>query len=253
MAARDPTEPTPYDDLFRAAADEYKLPVAFVKAIAFQETKFDPKLRSPQGALGIMQMLPATAAEMGASDPWDPVQAIPAAARYLRQGFDATGSLPGAAAYYHGGPDKKQWGPKTKAYVDSVGGHLEKLSGARDVAAAKKQPLDLGELDKLYGAAPAQSDTAKDAPLDLGTLDKLYGGTVEAPGEAEKPPMAITVRPSGVLSNTADDGLATSAAKNVATGLVKGVGDAAGMVGGVKDLADYLNARIKSGVSGQPV
>lgn len=251
----DPTQPTPYDDLFKAAADQYGLPVQFVKAIAFQESGFNPKAHSPQDARGIMQMRPDTAAEMGAQDPWDPVQAIPAAARYLRQGYDQTGSLPGAAAYYHGGPDQRRWGPKTKDYVGSVGIHLEKLNGARDVAASKKQPLDLSELDKLYAGPAAQSESGgKDAPLDTSELDKLYGGAGSAPtAEAEKPPMAITVRPSGVLSNAPDDGLATSAAKNIGTGLVKGVGDAAGMVGGVKDLADYLNARAASAATGQPV
>jgi hypothetical protein len=131
-----------YDDLFQRAAAESKLPVNFIKAIAQQESGFNPKAVSPQGALGVMQMLPATARSMGAQDPFDPAQAIPAAARYLRQGYDTTGSLEGAAAYYHGGPDTRQWGPKTKAYVQSVGGILSKYNGSPATAGGSAPPDD---------------------------------------------------------------------------------------------------------------
>ena len=57
----------------------------------------------------------------------------------------------------------------------------------------------------------------------------------------------------GVLAAAPGDGAATSIAKNVGTGLVRGVGDAAGVVGNTKGLADYLLARGRSAVTGQPV
>jgi soluble lytic murein transglycosylase-like protein len=44
------------------------------------------------------------------------------AARYARMGFEATGSWSGAAAHYHGGPNRRLWGPKTRAYAAAVGG-----------------------------------------------------------------------------------------------------------------------------------
>ena len=49
------------------------------------------------------------------------------------------------------------------------------------------------------------------------------------------------------------DNLGTSIAKNVATGAVKGVGDAVGAVGNTGNMADYLMARVESKVTGKPV
>ena len=76
------------------------------------ESNFDPKARSPAGAIGISQFLPATAKEWGI-DPWDPEQAIKGQAAYLRWNMDRwTPDLPGrtrddidrlgVAAYNHG-------------------------------------------------------------------------------------------------------------------------------------------------------
>ena len=43
---------------------------------------------------------------------------------YLREGYDKTGNWIDALHYYHGGPDRRQWGPKTRAYSRSVIGRL---------------------------------------------------------------------------------------------------------------------------------
>ena len=43
---------------------------------------------------------------------------------YLDEGFEKTGTLEGALSYYHGGPDRRLWGPKTRAYTRSVIGAL---------------------------------------------------------------------------------------------------------------------------------
>lgn len=146
------------DSLFTKAASQYGLPVNFLKAIAQQESGFKPDAVSSQGAQGIMQMLPDTARAMGAKDPFDPTQAIPAAARYLREGYDATGSLQGAAAYYHGGPDTKQWGPKTRAYVQSIGGILSKFDTEPSAAGGSATPT-------TYASLPAQAGALSDAGI----------------------------------------------------------------------------------------
>ncbi|NIJ24839.1 hypothetical protein FHT01_002381 [Sphingomonas japonica] len=39
---------------------------------------------------------------------------------YFQQGMRETGNLPDAIKYYHGGPDRRQWGPKTRNYADQV-------------------------------------------------------------------------------------------------------------------------------------
>jgi soluble lytic murein transglycosylase-like protein len=43
---------------------------------------------------------------------------------YLREGFEKTGNWTDALRYYHGGPNRKMWGPKTNAYARSVVGRL---------------------------------------------------------------------------------------------------------------------------------
>ena len=92
---------------------------------------------SSAGALGSTQMLPATAKEMAGKLglPFRPDllrSNDPAALRYqralgeayLREGLAATGNERDALRYYHGGPDRSQWGPKTNAYADAVLGRL---------------------------------------------------------------------------------------------------------------------------------
>jgi soluble lytic murein transglycosylase-like protein len=46
------------------------------------------------------------------------------AGAYLQEGLDKTGNLIDALHYYHGGPDRSIWGPKTRAYADAVIGRL---------------------------------------------------------------------------------------------------------------------------------
>ena len=92
---------------------------------------------SPAGALGSTQMLPGTAKEMAAKTglPFAPSllrSNDPAAldyqrrlgAAYLQEGLEKTGNVRDALRYYHGGPNRKMWGPKTNAYADAILGRL---------------------------------------------------------------------------------------------------------------------------------
>ena len=94
---------------------------------------------SPAGALGSTQLMPATAQEMAAKAglPFRPdllrSNAPDAkqyqrqlAAAYLQEGLHRTGNLRDALRYYHGGPDRSMWGPKTNAYADAI---LSRLGG----------------------------------------------------------------------------------------------------------------------------
>lgn len=80
-----------------------------------------------------MQLLDGTAKGMATKlgVPWRPdlmTARTPAAAAYQRalgeayyhEGLEKTGNHYDAARYYHGGPDRRQWGPKTNAYADAV-------------------------------------------------------------------------------------------------------------------------------------
>ena len=75
-------QPTP-QELIRRAAVEAGLPPAIVRSVAKAESGYQTDALSPKGAIGLMQLMPSTAAELNA-DPYDPAQNAEAGARYLR-------------------------------------------------------------------------------------------------------------------------------------------------------------------------
>jgi len=92
-----------YASLFESAGRRWNVDPALLSAVARTESGFDPTAVSSAGAQGIMQFMPATAAEMGV-DPWDPASAIDGAARFLRKSLDRFGSVDLAIASYNAGP-----------------------------------------------------------------------------------------------------------------------------------------------------
>ena len=80
------TVQTPADlaPLVGKAAEYYQLPEALIWAVMKIESGFYPRAVSSVGAMGLMQLMPATAQEMGVSDPFDPTQSVFGGARYLR-------------------------------------------------------------------------------------------------------------------------------------------------------------------------
>ncbi len=79
---------SPWDDIVRAEARAAGLDWRLLTAQMFTESRFDPEAQSPVGARGLMQMMPATARQMGVSDISDPHEQIRAGVAYLRWLFD---------------------------------------------------------------------------------------------------------------------------------------------------------------------
>jgi len=75
--------PASLHELADAAADRYGLPRKLVRSVIAAESAFQPKAVSPKGAIGLMQLMPATARSLGA-DPHDPAQNVDAGTRLLR-------------------------------------------------------------------------------------------------------------------------------------------------------------------------
>ena len=82
---------------------EYGLPPGLVDAVIYQESRGRMNAISSKGALGLMQLMPGTAAQLGVN-PYDANQNIRGGARYLRQQIDQFGSIPLALAAYNAGP-----------------------------------------------------------------------------------------------------------------------------------------------------
>ena len=88
------------------AAQRYNVPADLVRAIIRTESNFRPSAVSSAGAVGLMQLMPGTARDMGVSDSTDPRQNILGGVRYFRvllNRFDGDARL--AIAGYHAGPN----------------------------------------------------------------------------------------------------------------------------------------------------
>ena len=116
-----------HSEIFAAAARANRIEDAWLRAIAHAESGFIADAVSPKGALGIMQLLPATAVEYQVEDPFSPAQSIEGGARYLgsllrryngdrRLAAAAYNAGIGAVARYKGIPPYAE----TRAYVDKV-------------------------------------------------------------------------------------------------------------------------------------
>ena len=92
----------------RAAAEASGIPVPFFARLLWQESRFKSDEVSQAGAQGVAQFMPETAAEVGLDDPFDPIKALPASARFLRKLRDDFGNLGLAAAAYNAGPGRVQ-------------------------------------------------------------------------------------------------------------------------------------------------
>jgi soluble lytic murein transglycosylase-like protein len=100
------TSPDEIARMLEAAARLYSLDPALMAAIAQVESGNDPNVVSPRGAVGLMQLMPQTAARFGVRNPSDPVENLLGAARflkYLRQSSGAFRSLPDLLAAYNAG------------------------------------------------------------------------------------------------------------------------------------------------------
>ena len=94
-------------DTLITAAQSNDLPIPFIRLL-FQESGFKPDVVSSAGAQGIAQFMPETAATVGLDNPFDPLQAIAASARLLRDLVKQFGNLGLAAAAYNAGPRRIQ-------------------------------------------------------------------------------------------------------------------------------------------------
>jgi soluble lytic murein transglycosylase-like protein len=94
-----------YDDLIVEAARRNNVRQSLVRAVIQVESAFNPSAFSNKGAMGLMQLMPATAREFGVGNPFDPEQNVRGGVAYLRQLLDRyAGDETLALAAYNAGP-----------------------------------------------------------------------------------------------------------------------------------------------------
>jgi hypothetical protein len=115
------------DRLARTVAKRYELDEELVSAVVRAESGYDPAAVSRVGAIGLMQLMPATAAEMEVDDPFDPEQNLDGGVRYLKWMLDRfEGEVDLALAAYNAGPAAvDRYGgippyPETRSYIRRV-------------------------------------------------------------------------------------------------------------------------------------
>lgn len=116
--------------LVDSAARHHHVPIPLLTRLIWTESRFRPHAISPKGAQGIAQFMPATAAERGLADPFDPEQAVPHAASLIADLTRRFGNIGLAAAAYNAGSDRvANWlagsgglPAETQAYVIAVTG-----------------------------------------------------------------------------------------------------------------------------------
>jgi soluble lytic murein transglycosylase-like protein len=112
--------------LIDQAASEAGVDAKLLDALVRAESNYDPTARSRAGALGLTQLMPGTASELGVSNPLDPAQNLRGGARYLSQMLSRFGDVRLALAAYNAGPGAVERAggipnyPETQAYVRKV-------------------------------------------------------------------------------------------------------------------------------------
>jgi soluble lytic murein transglycosylase-like protein len=94
-----------YSSIIKQTAGKYGVPPELVAGIIYQESRGNPQAKSYCGAMGLMQLMPQTAANLGVSNAWDPAQNIEGGTKYIRQLLDRfNGKVEYAVAAYNAGP-----------------------------------------------------------------------------------------------------------------------------------------------------
>lgn len=153
-----------YRELARSIAIEEGVDPDLFERLVQQESSFNPDARSPVGAIGLAQLMPGTAGDLGV-DPTDPEQNLRGGARYLRQQLDRFGSTPLALAAYNAGPGRvSEYGgippfEETQNYVRRIlGGSTLGLRDVNEMAPPEAMPEPQPEDPQFaYGFEPAQS------------------------------------------------------------------------------------------------
>ncbi len=109
-----------YDQIIEKHAAYYQVPSQLVRAVIQVESGFNPRAVSAKGAMGLMQLMPATAVEMGVRNPFDPNENIRGGVAYLRHLLNRYGSQQLALAAYNAGPEVvDRYGSRVPPYAET--------------------------------------------------------------------------------------------------------------------------------------
>jgi soluble lytic murein transglycosylase-like protein len=115
----------PYGDIINKFAAEQDVPVKLVRAVIEVESAYKSRARSPKGAMGLMQLMPATARRYAVADPYDPASNIEAGIKHLKSLLQRLPVTLALAAYNAGEAAVQRFNgippyPETRDYVSRI-------------------------------------------------------------------------------------------------------------------------------------
>ncbi len=170
--------------LLESAAHSNGLPVEFFVRLIWRESRFRPTAVGPstrrgKHALGIAQFMPATAAERRLLDPFNPIEALPKAAEFLKDLRSEFGNLGLAAAAYNAGPARVHaWmagtasmPTQTRAYVEAItGSPIDAWAASRDFEVKSEAGVTCLKLMAKLEQAPTTFLAALQQHVVMGVL-----------------------------------------------------------------------------------
>jgi soluble lytic murein transglycosylase-like protein len=161
------------DQVVREASNKNRLDPDFVSSVIMAESNFKTHAVSKKGALGLMQLMPSTAAQLGVADPFDPKANIEAGAAHLSALLDLYNNDPikALAAYNAGAHRVKQYNGvppyrETRAYINKIVRDFNAKKRAQMKAAGVKNvssPAKAAGSKSIKKPKPQQASVAKSA------------------------------------------------------------------------------------------
>ena len=212
-ASTTPPPPTALDNVCNTlftSAQNNDLPVPFFANLLWQESRLRADDVSKKGAQGIAQFMPKTAVETGLANPFDPMQAIPASARFLQRLRMQFGNLGFVAAAYNAGPRRViEWLERRASLPRETRDYVVRVTGL-SVEAWKTMPIDNGALTfvphlpcrSLPAFANVEQEQMQQAELDRA---KRTPAANEAPSNFDIAQLASTAAPKQARDSQARD------------------------------------------------
>ena len=164
MKVTAPASPTAIDidEVVREASNKNRLDPDFVRSVIMAESNFKTRAVSKKGALGLMQLMPSTAAQLGVADPFDPKANVEAGAAHLSALLDLYHDDPvkALAAYNAGAHRVKQYNGvppyrETRAYINKI---------VRDFKAKKRAQMKAAGVMNVSSPAKAAGSKSVKKP-----------------------------------------------------------------------------------------